>query len=144
MDLSGAVVAGLVATSIMTVLIYVGPKMGMPRMDMLGMLGTMFTQKRAVAYPLGTVLHFAIGVLFAAAYALLWGRGLGDATWPWGLAFGAAHGVIAIAVLPLMLRMHPRPPGIRMTPLTVAGMMMGHLVFGLAVALVYGALKASG
>lgn len=37
----------------------------------------------------------------------------------------------------MMIRMHPRPPEMQMGTKTVVGILMGHAVFGLIVALVY-------
>lgn len=49
------------------------------------------------------------------------------------------HGVIATVMMPIMVRMHPRPPQMVGGPLMMIGQMMGHLVFGLVLALVYAA-----
>jgi uncharacterized membrane protein YagU involved in acid resistance len=137
MDISSAIWAGLIGTAVMTVLIYAGPTMGMPKMDMIGMLGKMFTGNGSIAYPLGTIIHFMMGALFAIVYAWLWSLGLGSASWGWGIVYGLVHGLVAAMVMPMMIRMHPRPPEMRMGPMTVTGILMGHLVFGLTVALVY-------
>ena len=139
MDIVGAIVAGLVGTAVMTALMYVAPMMGMPKMDIIGMLGTMLTPNRETATLLGIVIHFMMGVLFAIVYALLWSAGLGDPAWIWGLIFGAVHGLIVIIGMPIMMRMHPRRPEMESGLLTVTGQLMGHMVFGLVVALVYGA-----
>lgn len=48
MDMAATVTAGPAATPIMTAQMYLGPVMGMPRMDMIGMLGTMFTANKRV------------------------------------------------------------------------------------------------
>ncbi len=140
MNIIGAVAAGLIGTAIMTMLMYSAPMMGMPKMDIMGMLGTMVTPRKETATGLGLVIHFMMGVIFALIYAFLWRLGIGSATWLWGLIFGAVHGVIAIVMMPMMLRMHPRPPVIASGPMTMAGQLMGHLVYGLIVALVYAAL----
>ena len=140
MSVLAAVIAGLVATAVMTLMIYAGPMMGMPKMDMMGMLGTMFTEDEGTARIVGGVIHFVMGVIFALFYAWFWSVGIGAATWVWGLVFGAVHGVIAIIAMPMMLNVHPRPPEMELGPMTMAGMLMGHLVFGLLVALVYAAL----
>lgn len=110
MDIISAIIAGLIATAVMTVLMYMMPAMGMPKMDIVGMLGTMFTADRGTANVIGAVLHFMMGAIFAIIYAWLWANVVGDPTWWWGLIFGAVHGVIAIIAMPLMMRMHPRPP----------------------------------
>jgi hypothetical protein len=76
-------------------------------------------------------------VVFALIYALLWSVGIGSATWLWGLDFGAVHAAVAIAMVPLLARMLPRPPGMAEGPLAKAGMLVAYLVYGLIVALVY-------
>lgn len=137
MDIANAIWAGLLGTAVMTALMYVAPYMGMPRMDMLGMLGKMFTGNASIAYPLGAVMHFAMGALFAVVYAWLWSLGLGAPVWTSGIVFGLVHGAVAAAVMPVMIRVHPRPPDMQMGPVMIAGLLMGHAVFGLVVALAY-------
>ena len=39
MDIVGAIAAGLGGTAVMTILMYVAPMMGMPKMDIVAMLG---------------------------------------------------------------------------------------------------------
>lgn len=140
MEFGSAIIAGLVGTAVMTALMYMAPRMGMPEMDIMGMLGTMVTADEGPAKPIGAVMHFMMGAIFAVIYALLWANVLGAATWLWGLIFGAVHGIIAIVTMPMMVRMHPRLPEMAMGPPMMAGLLMGHLVFGLVVVLVYGAL----
>lgn len=137
MDIVGAIVAGLAGTAVMTALMYMAPTMGMPKMDIIGMLGTMVAAKRDTATILGVVMHFMMGVIFAIVYALLWSAGIGDPTWIWGVIFGAVHGVVVIAMMPIMMRMHPRSPEMAGGPQLMAGQLMGHLVYGVVVALVY-------
>lgn len=137
MNVLGAIVAGLAGTAVMTMMMYAAPLMGMPKMDIAGMLGTMVISKKETATVLGMVMHFMVGVIFALIYALLWSLGLGSAAWWWGLIFGAVHGVVAIVMIPIMMRMHPRAPEMASGPLVIAGQLMGHLAYGLVVALVY-------
>ena len=139
MNIVGAIVAGLAGTAAMTVLMYLAPMMGLPKMDIIGMLGSMFTSNKGTATILGLVAHFLMGGIFAIIYALLWSLGIGSPTWLWGLIFGAVHGVVAIVTMPLMARMHPRPPEMDGGMLTMLGQLMGHMVYGLVVALVYAA-----
>ncbi|MDF1501268.1 MAG: hypothetical protein P1P76_12445 [Anaerolineales bacterium] len=137
MDILGSIIAGLVGTLLMTLLMYMAPSMGMPKMDIIGMLGTMFTSGERAARALGTVMHFMMGAVFGIAYAFLWNVGVGSPTWVWGLIFGAGHTVVALLTMPLMMGMHPRPPEMESGPRMMLGSLMGHLVFGLVVALVY-------
>lgn len=137
MDVASAIWSGIAGTVVMTALMYAAPLMGMPKMDMIGMLGKMFTGNPSVAYPLGTLIHFMMGALFAVVYAWLWSLGIGAGTWGWGIVYGLVHGAIAAMVMPMMIKMHPRPPEMQMGALAVLGILMGHAVFGLVVALVY-------
>ncbi len=140
MHLSAAIIAGLVGTAAITPLLYMGPMMGMPRMDMVGMLGTMVAPPGAAAVVLGTVMHFALGAIFAIVYAGLWASGAGAPTWLWGLIFGLVHAGIVRGLLPMVMRMHPRRPEMALNGRATMGVFMGHLVFGLVVALVYRAV----
>lgn len=142
MDIVAVVVAGLVATVVLTLLMYGAPLMGLSRMDMIGMMGTMFTGNKTAAYAIGTVSHFGMGVILALIYVWLWSLGLGDATWGWGVLYGAGHGLVALGSLPLMLKVHPRPPSMAMTPAVIIGMLLGHVVYGVLVALTYRALAS--
>lgn len=138
MSWSGVVGAGLVGTGVMTLLMALGPSMGMARMDMLGTLGTMFVPEGAAARTLGGVLHFGMGVVFAAVYGLLWRSGVGTVSPGWGLVFGAVHGIVAAAVMPAMRAMHPRRPELPTGSKAAMGIVLGHAVYGLVVAWVYG------
>ena len=139
MDIAGAIASGLAGTAVMTVLMYVAPMMGLPKVDIVGMLGSMFTANKGVATVFGLMAHFMAGVVFALIYALLWSIGLGSATWLWGLVFGAVHGIVAIVMVQLLMRMHPRAPEMAGGARAKAGMLMAHLVYGLTLALVYAA-----
>jgi hypothetical protein len=55
------------------------------------------------------------------------------------LIFGAIHGVVAMVMMPVMMKMHPRPPQMNGGLLMMVGLLIGHMVFGLVVALTYAA-----
>lgn len=147
MNILGAIVAGIVATIVMTTVMMMAPQMGMPKMDIVGMLGSMLSPDRNRA--LGMALHFMMGIVFAIVYALLWSAGIGAVTLLWGVIFGAVHWLIAGAMMAGVSTMHAgvkagvvEAPGIYMTNnggiMAFVGGLIGHVVFGLAVALVYG------
>ena len=140
MNVSVALLAGVLGTIVMTMLMLIGPRMGMPKMDMPGMLGTMVAPPGAAAQALGGVMHLVMGAIVAIFYALAWSWGLGSPNWAGGGLLGLAHGVVAAILMPVMTRMHPRNPESAGGAMTVVGILMGHLVFGLVVAWVYGAL----
>ncbi len=145
MNVLGAVIAGLAATIVFTMVLVMAPRMGMPKMDIVSMLATMFGKTNR---PLGWTVHLMMGILFALIYAFLWSRGFGAATWQWGLAFGAVHWLIVgmlMGMIPLLhlgiRRGEVRAPGLWMTNnggmLAFGGGLMGHLIFGVVTALVY-------
>lgn len=147
MDVLGAIVAGIVGTIIMTMVMAMAPRMGMPKMDIVGMLGSMFSPEGNRT--LGMGIHLMMGVVFAVIYALLWSLGIGSAGLLWGAIFGAAHWLIAGMMMGGMTMMHAgikagtvEAPGVFMLHnggmMAFMGGLVGHVLFGLVVALVYG------
>lgn len=146
MNIIGAIVAGLVGTAVISILMAMGPRMGMPRMAIWELLGSMFNKDGNNA--LGWVMHFVAGVVFAILYAALWAAGIGSATLVSGIVFGAVHFLIAGLMMGGMPRLHAgikagtvQAPGVLMLNAGVMGFMgglIGHVVYGLVVALVYG------
>ncbi|MBI3159434.1 MAG: hypothetical protein HYZ26_07535 [Chloroflexi bacterium] len=149
MNIIAAVIAGLVGTAALSLLMVMAPKMGMPRMAIWDMLGTMFSKEGNTA--LGWILHFMMGVVFAIVYAVIWNSGIGAATALSGLTFGAVHWLAVGLIMGGMPMMHAgiqagtvAAPGLYMTRngglMAFMGGLVGHLVYGLVVALVYAAL----
>ena len=146
MNIIGAVVAGLAGTIVISMLMAMGPVMGMPKMAIWEMLGTMFSKGGNVG--LGWIMHFMMGVIFAIIYAALWAAGIGSATLLSGVIFGVVHFVVAGLMMGGMPMMHAgikagtvKAPGVLMLNAGVMGFMgglIGHTVYGLVVALVYG------
>ena len=147
MNIIGAIVAGLVGTVVMSMVIAMAPTMGMPKMAIWEMLGTLFSKEGNVG--LGWVMHFMMGVVFAIIYAALWAAGIGSATWVGGVIFGAVHWLVAGLMMGGVPMMHAgvragtvKAPGVYM--MSAGGMMafvgglIGHVLYGLVVALVYG------
>ena len=146
MNIIGAIVAGLAGTVVISMLMAMAPKMGMPKMAIWEMLGTMFSKEGNVG--LGWVMHFMMGIIFAIIYAALWAAGIGSATLLSGVVFGAAHFLVAGLMMGGMPMMHAgikagtvQAPGVLMLNSGVMGFMgglIGHAIYGLVVALVYG------
>jgi hypothetical protein len=147
MNIVGAIVAGLAGTVVMSMIMAMAPQMGMPKMAIWEVLGSMFNKEGNNT--LGWVMHFMMGVIFALIYAVLWAVGIGSATWVGGLLFGAVHWLIAGLMMGGVPMMHAgvkagtvKAPGVYM--MSAGGMMafvgglIGHAVYGLVVALVYG------
>jgi len=137
MNYAAVIIAGLAGTIAMTILMYLAPLMGMPKLDIIAMLGTMFTSNKTVSTIIGVMAHLMMGVVFAFIYVLLWSFGIGSPTWLWGLIFGAVHGLMVYLIMPIINRMHPRSVEMEGGTKMAVGMVMVHMLYGLVVALVY-------
>ena len=132
-----AIIAGSTGRMAMLLLIYGGPLIGLPRIDVVSTLGSLAASSKQDAVTLGGAIHFAMGILFAIIYAALWSVGIGSPTWWWGLIFGAIHGILVILLLLMVIRMYPQLSElINGLPVMVA-ILLNHMVFGVVVALVY-------
>ncbi|MBW3660822.1 MAG: hypothetical protein KY397_04225 [Gemmatimonadetes bacterium] len=138
----GAIVWGIVATVAFTLVTMMGKAMGMTRMDLLDLLGSMFVRPgTAASKGLGSVIHLMNGALLGIG----WAYGSGLAGWPtnWitGLAWGLLLWVLALVMMSTMGTVHPAirrgeqdDPGFaatnfgRMTPM---GSLVGHAVYGI-------------
>lgn len=139
---------GFVSTLILTSLMAGSQALGLTRMNLPYMLGTMVTPNRDRAKLLGFGIHLVNGWLFASLYAAAfqsWRR----ATWWLGAAIGLAHALfVLVGAASLLPGLHPRmaseeqgptptrqlePPGFmalnygHRTPLSV---ILSHLVYG--------------
>lgn len=146
MDVIGIIVAGLVGTVVFTMILYGAPMMGMPKMDIAQLLGSMFLPKGGTAFAVGIVVHFMMGIIFVAVYAVVWNAFDNNVTWWSGLIFGAVHAMVAAVGMSMMLSIHKEVKAGRFdNPMKTGGakgmlgVLMAHMVFGLVVALVYGA-----
>ena len=136
-DIRDAIIAGSTGRMAMILLIYLGPFLGLPRIDAVGMIGSLAARNKESAVTLGGAIHFSMGVLFAIIYALLWGLGIGSPTWYWGIIFGIVHGLFVIALLLAALRTFPQlSEQLRPGPVIIA-ILLNHIVYGLVVAVVY-------
>lgn len=129
-----SVIGGIVATLVMTMVMFAGPMMGMPKMNPAAMLSM------TMGFPLvvGWIMHFMIGIIFALMYAYLLlpllkkvnGRILK------GAIFGMAAFVfaqLAMMVMSAIFSSMPSPEG--NMSLILIGSIMGHVIFGIVVAL---------
>ncbi|MBF6592713.1 MAG: hypothetical protein IVW57_19555 [Ktedonobacterales bacterium] len=139
---------GFVGTLVLTTLMAGSQALGLTRMNLPYLLGTMVTSDRDRAKLLGFGMHLVSGWLFAALYAAAfqsWRR----ATWWLGAAIGMVHALFVLVVASSVLHtIHPRmaseeqgptptrqlePPGFlalnygRRTPLSL---ILSHLVYG--------------
>ena len=138
MNVLAAIIAGLVGTVVLTMFMSMAPKMGMPKMDMVGMLGSMFGAPGHRG--LGMFIHLMMGVVFGLVYAYLWSAGVGSATLAGGIVFGIVHWLAAGMMMAPMPMMHAGiksgdvpAPGAYMTKnggmKAFMGGLVGHAVF---------------
>jgi hypothetical protein len=132
-----AIIAGSTGRMAMILLIYGGPLIGLPRIDVVSMLGSLAAPNKQDAVTLGGAIHFSMGILFAIIYAALWSVGIGSPTWWWGLIFGAMHGILVILLLLAVYRIHPQLSEIINGLPVMVAILLNHMVFGVVVALVY-------
>jgi len=97
-NFSKAVSAGILATLLMTVVMYGLPLFGLPAMDIMAALGGIFPWNIS-PYVMGAVIHFSLGILLALSYALLFYRWLLGPGWFRGALFSLAPWIFAITLL---------------------------------------------
>lgn len=157
-----ALLSGFIATLVMTVMIKMSAAAGMTEMPSFELMtGSMMSGDEKTAKAIGAMIHYVMmgTVVFGIIYALLF-QAFDSASWLTGLAIGIVHGfVVGVMFMPMMPAMHPRmgepavvgeqsgevrlsSPGVMgknwgsMTPM---GVLMGHAVYGVVVALLYDA-----
>ena len=108
MNLPSILLWGFVATVMLTTIIVTGVTLGITRIDMPLIIGTMFTSDRDRAKVYGYVFHLLNGLAFALLYAVLF-ESLHKATWWLGAIIGLVQGFVVIVIfLPLLPGLHPR------------------------------------
>jgi len=119
-DWAGWALFGLVATALLTGVMIGAQLLGLTRLDLPLMLGTIGTDDPDRARVLGFFLHLAIGEGFALGYALVFAL-LNTATWWLGALLGLLHVAVALTILvPLLPGVHPRMASERAGPGTSA------------------------
>ena len=140
---------GLIATVAMTTILLGSQGLGLSRLSLPFLVGTVFTADRSRAMILGFIAYVIGGWLFALLYFALFAS-IDMASWRLGAALGFLHGLfLLLSALPLLSYLHPRlaseydgptsgfrlePPGFmglnygRATPLTT---LLAQTVYGL-------------
>ncbi|HXA15768.1 MAG TPA: hypothetical protein VN380_02155 [Thermoanaerobaculia bacterium] len=108
MNVPSILLWGFAATVLLTSLTIAGQSLGLTRIDIPFIIGTMFTPDRDRARVVGLVVHLGNGWLFAIVYGLFF-ENLHMATWWYGAMLGTAQGMfIVVVVLPVLPGVHPR------------------------------------
>lgn len=153
MGLPQALAAGFIGTLVLTTALQAASELGLTRMDIPFLLGTVFTQDRRWAKIIGYLLHFASGLAFALVYYLIFAA-LQRSDWWIGALLGMLHALFVgtVGINLLLPVVHPRmgttlsaadsapllePPGFMMfnygrsTPLVTLG---AHMAYGVLMA----------
>src|SRR5437763_11218595 len=155
MNLPGILLWGFAATVVLTALTILGQSLGLTRIDMPFIVGTMFWSNRDRARFFGLLMHLVNGWIFAVVYALFFEQ-LHAATWWFGTLIGAMQGLfVVVALLPMLPGVHPRmvsdfrgpeptrllePPGFlaqNYGRMTAAVMVFAHAMYGLVLGMFY-------
>jgi hypothetical protein len=108
MSLVGAVAGGFVGTVVLTTGLRLAQELGLTRMDIPLLLGTIFSQDRSRANLIGYALHFFNGLIFSLFYAGVF-FAVGRAGWLFGAVLGLVHAAFAGGALVnvLLPALHP-------------------------------------
>ena len=99
---------GFIATIVLSVIMAASRPLGMSRLDLPFLLGTMVTPNRNKAPWIGFFMHLIMGWLFAMIYGVAF-ESTGWHTWWFGVIAGFVHSLAVLTVgLELMSFMHPR------------------------------------
>lgn len=148
MNVTSWLIWGFASTALLTTLMAGSQALGITRMNIPYLLGTMLTPDRDRAKLVGIVIHMIDGWLFALLYIAAF-TAWGGPTWWKGAAMGLLHSMFVLTVaMPAMPGLHPRmaseqsgptvtrllePPGFLAlhygvrTPISV---MVSHVLFG--------------
>lgn len=151
-----AILAGLIGGLAFLLVVYMGLGVGMTRMNLLRMLGTMMAPGASggSTYAIGFAIHMMLSAVFGLVHAgiltALDVATVGSAA-AWDLLIAAVHGAAVLVLMPMMLDMaHPlvrrgelERPGIALVgygSMTPAGSLAAHVAFGLVTGTIYAAI----
>jgi uncharacterized membrane protein YagU involved in acid resistance len=146
---------GMVATVVLATVSSLAQGLGLTRMNIPFILGTIFTPDRDRAKAYGFVAHLGGGWVFSFFYALIF-ESIGEAGWWRGALLGTVHGVFVLVVIVSVLPgVHPRmaserrgptagrllePPGfmaLNYGPQTPIAVLISHVIFGIILGTFY-------
>jgi hypothetical protein len=118
-NLPDAVLWGFAATVVLSTMLVASWGLGLSRMSITFLLGTMFTPDRQRAKLYGLLVHMANGWAFAFLYIAAF-ESLRLATWSLGALIGVIHALfVLVVIMPLMPSMHPRMASVDQGPTAV-------------------------
>jgi hypothetical protein len=145
-----ATLGGAAGTVLLIALLFLSPALGIPFVDVPRLVGGVFTPDPAAALWLGSAVFFLGGwLVFPVGFAMAWPLlpGGAEVTFPHALVKGLLLGAILAVVSGLLLPVlgwinqlealeNPGFFALGEGVLAAAGVLLGHLLYGVAVALV--------
>jgi uncharacterized membrane protein YagU involved in acid resistance len=108
MNLGSWILSGLVATLALSTLLATSQGIGLTRMNVPYMLGTILTGDREKARYYGLFIHLVNGWIFSILYVLIF-EAEHLATWWFGMLLGIGHALFVLTVvMSLLPSLHPR------------------------------------
>lgn len=134
-DFKKVIIAGIAGTAAMTALMLMAPMMGVPKMDMGEMLGTM-NPMMPMSYTMGWVMHFIIGIILTWIYAAFLIDRLPSDGWKRGMIYSLIPWAVMQVIIMPMLMGQPMLSGGDM--MMLMGTILAHLAYGGVMGAVYG------
>lgn len=122
-----SILGGVLGTAVMTLIMFVAPMMGMPKMSPPDMLAGM------MGFPIimGWMMHFMVGIVFAFMYTLAFSKLIKvDNLLIKGAIFGFIVFVFAQIMMAVMGAVFPMPKPEGSMVLMMMGSIIGHLIYG--------------
>ena len=130
-----AILAGIIGTVIMSIVMFLVPLIGLPERSPANMLAGMTGTPVVV----GWIMHFMIGIFFAAVYVYLFAPNVKIGNiYLKGAIYGFLVFIFAQVMMMIMASMMPMPPSNDSMALVIAGSILSHVIFGIVVAKVAG------
>lgn len=129
------ILAGIIATTVMTAVMMMASMMGMPKMSPPSMLSEMLSMPIFI----GWVMHFMIGISFAFVYTFIciFKHKIKN-IWLKGVVFGVVAFIIAQIMMGIMGQVFPMPKMEGSMILTFIASLMDHIIFGMVVVKIIG------
>jgi hypothetical protein len=128
-----AVLAGLAATAVMTIIMLMAPLMGMPEMNIGKMLGGFM----GVPTFIGWAGHFMIGVVLAIGYGVFFEPRLNNAPVVRGILYGLIPWIVSQVIMNPMMGAGLFASNTPAPFLMVMGSLLGHVAYGAVLGVAY-------
>lgn len=141
------IVAGFIATGGITLVLWAINKSGWTNADMIRAIGSLFTKSLNNALRIGLVVHFTAGIIISAVYlhilSILNPENLVSLIFIGGI-IGFVHGFVFSFGMVILAEHHPVEQFQEADFEVAVAHILGHVVYGLLMGLIFGILRAIG